>query len=83
MLYNKKMRRIEIFFDTAQRLAQNFKSHSIIRPFKILYTDENFLIAINEPKGLLAIYNTKEVKVYVINSLIPQFYLIFLTQFFV
>jgi hypothetical protein len=71
MLYNKKMRRIEIFFDTAQQLAQNFKSHSIIKPFKILNTDENFIIAINEPKGFLAIYNTKEVKVYFINPLVP------------
>ncbi|CAB4374198.1 unnamed protein product [Rhizophagus irregularis] len=62
ILYNKKMRRIEIFFDTAQQMAQNFKSHSTIKSFKILNTDENFIIAINEPKGLLAIYNTKEVK---------------------
>ncbi|GBC20090.2 hypothetical protein GLOIN_2v1880492 [Rhizophagus irregularis DAOM 181602=DAOM 197198] len=62
MLYNKKMQRIEIFFDTAQQLAQNFESHSTIKPFKILNTDENFIIAINEPKGLLAIYNTVEVK---------------------
>ncbi|PKC68809.1 hypothetical protein RhiirA1_440393 [Rhizophagus irregularis] len=62
VLYNKKMQRIEIFFDTAQPLAQNFKSHSTIKPFKILNTDENFITAINEPKGFLAIYNTKEVK---------------------
>ncbi|GES77129.1 hypothetical protein GLOIN_2v1781565 [Rhizophagus clarus] len=62
MLYNKRMGRIEIFFDTAQQLAQNFKLHSIIKPFKILHTNENFIIAINEPKGLLAIYNTEEVK---------------------
>ncbi|GBB83177.1 hypothetical protein RclHR1_00010059 [Rhizophagus clarus] len=61
VLYNKENRKIEIFFDTAQRLAQNFKSNSI-NPFKILSADENFLIAIDEPKGLLAIYNTKEVK---------------------
>ncbi|GES77125.1 hypothetical protein GLOIN_2v1781565 [Rhizophagus clarus] len=62
ILYNKKMLKIEIFFDNAQQLALNFKSHLIIKPFKILNTDENFIIAINEPKGLLAIYNTKEVK---------------------
>ncbi|GES77132.1 hypothetical protein GLOIN_2v1781568 [Rhizophagus clarus] len=62
VLYHKKMRRIEIFFDTAQQLAKNFKSHPIIKPFKILNTDEDFIIAINEPKGLLAIYDTKEVK---------------------
>ncbi|CAB4410523.1 unnamed protein product [Rhizophagus irregularis] len=62
VLYNKKMRKIEIFFDTAQQLAKNFISQSIVKPFKILNTDENFIIAINEPKGLLAIYNTKEVK---------------------
>ncbi|CAB4480240.1 unnamed protein product [Rhizophagus irregularis] len=62
VLYNKKIRRIEIFFDTAQQMAQNFKSHSTIKSFKILNTDENFIIAINEPKGLLAVYNTIEVK---------------------
>ncbi|CAB4444019.1 unnamed protein product [Rhizophagus irregularis] len=62
VLYNKKIQRIEIFFDTARQLAQNFKSHSTIKPFKILNIDENFIIAINEPKGFLAIYNTKGVK---------------------
>ncbi|GBC39328.2 hypothetical protein GLOIN_2v1773792 [Rhizophagus irregularis DAOM 181602=DAOM 197198] len=62
MLYNKDNKRIEIFFNTARQLAQNFKSHSTIKPFKLLNTDENFIIAVNEPKGLLAIYNTKEVK---------------------
>ncbi|CAB5383346.1 unnamed protein product [Rhizophagus irregularis] len=62
MLYNKDKKRIEIFFNTARQLAQNFKSHSTINPFKILYTDENFIIAVNEPKGLFAIYNTEEVK---------------------
>jgi hypothetical protein len=57
------MSRTEIFYDTAQQLAQNFKLQSMIKPFKILNTDENFFIAINESKGLLAIYNTKKVKV--------------------
>ncbi|GBC07437.1 hypothetical protein RclHR1_07470002 [Rhizophagus clarus] len=61
VLYNKKEQRIEIFFDTAQRLAQNFKSYST-KPFKTLNIDENFLMAINEPRELIAIYNTKEVK---------------------
>jgi hypothetical protein len=64
VLYNKKEHRIEIFFDTAQRLAQNFKSYSN-KPFKTLNIDENFLMAINEPRELIAIYNTKEVKVFV------------------
>ncbi|CAB4446571.1 unnamed protein product [Rhizophagus irregularis] len=62
MLYNKDDKRIEIFFNTARQLAQIFKSHSTIKPFKTLNTDENFIIAVNEPKGLLAIYNTEEVK---------------------
>ncbi|CAB4415712.1 unnamed protein product [Rhizophagus irregularis] len=62
MLYNKDNKRIEIFFNTAKQLAQNFKSHSTIKPFKILNTDENFIIAVNEPKELFAIYNTEEVK---------------------
>ncbi|GES75141.1 hypothetical protein GLOIN_2v1781568 [Rhizophagus clarus] len=61
VLYNKKDGKIEIFFDTAQRLEKNFKSNSI-NPFKTLNTNEDFLIAVNEPKGLLAIYNTKEAK---------------------
>ncbi|PKC68807.1 hypothetical protein RhiirA1_456805 [Rhizophagus irregularis] len=61
VLYNKKEKRIEIFFDTAQRLAQNFKSYSI-KTFKTLNIDDNFLMAINEPRELIAIYNTKEVK---------------------
>jgi hypothetical protein len=62
VLYNKKERKIEIFFDNAQRLAQNFNSHSI-KPFKALNTDENFLIAINEPKELVAIYDAMRVVV--------------------
>uniref|UniRef100_U9UMX1 Uncharacterized protein n=1 Tax=Rhizophagus irregularis (strain DAOM 181602 / DAOM 197198 / MUCL 43194) TaxID=747089 RepID=U9UMX1_RHIID len=61
VLYNKERLRIEIFFDTAQRLAHDFNS-SNSRSIKTLNADENFLIAINEPKGLLAIYNTKEAK---------------------
>ena len=62
MLHNKKAQKIEIFFDTAQRLAQNFKLSSI-KPFKAYNADENFLIAINEPRELIAIYNTKKVVV--------------------
>ncbi|CAG8634848.1 3170_t:CDS:10, partial [Funneliformis caledonium] len=60
VLYNKKNQKIEIFFDTAQRLANNFRSYSI-KYFKTLNTDENILIAINEPKELIAIYDTKKV----------------------
>ncbi|CAG8438296.1 8032_t:CDS:10 [Funneliformis caledonium] len=54
------MERIEIFFDTAQRLAQSFKASYMIKPFKTLFSDEHFIIAINEPKELIAIYNTKK-----------------------
>ncbi len=54
------MQEIEIFLDTAQSLAQNFKPSHLIKPFKTFNSDENFLIAINEPKELIAIYNTKE-----------------------
>jgi hypothetical protein len=64
LLYNKEKQRIDIFFNTAQQLAQNFISHSNIKPLKMLYINENFIVAINEPKGLLAIYDTKEVKVF-------------------
>ncbi len=59
MLHNKKAQKIEIFFDTAQRLVQNFKSSSI-KPFRSYHADENFLIAINEPRELIAIYDTKK-----------------------
>ncbi|CAG8435122.1 11382_t:CDS:2, partial [Funneliformis mosseae] len=54
------MEKIEIFFDTAQRLAQSFKASYMIKPFKTLFSDEHFIIAINEPKELIAIYNTKK-----------------------
>ncbi len=60
MLYNKEKQRVEIFFDIAQRLARNFKSSHPIKSFKTLKTDENFLIAVNETKGLVAIYNTRK-----------------------
>ena len=63
MLYNKKLQSIEIFFDTAQQLTRISQQSDSIKPFKTLNTDENFLIAINEPKELIAIYNTKKVVV--------------------
>ena len=60
VLWNKKLSRTEIFFDTAQRLAQNFKQTTYSnKPFKILNTDENCFIAVNEPKELIAIFDTK------------------------
>ncbi|PKY47223.1 hypothetical protein RhiirA4_205090 [Rhizophagus irregularis] len=57
VLWNKKALKTEIFFDTAQKLAQNF------RPFKTLNTDENYFIAVNEPKELIAIFDTRRVVV--------------------
>lgn len=62
MLYNKKKQQIEIYFDTAQKLAQGFKESSI-KPFKIWKSDKNFLMAINEPKELIAIFDTRNVVV--------------------
>jgi hypothetical protein len=62
VLWNKQMSRTEMFFDTAQKLRQNFQNSSN-KTFKTLNTDENFLIAINEPKGLIAIFNTEKVVV--------------------
>ncbi|CAG8505521.1 11511_t:CDS:10 [Funneliformis caledonium] len=64
VLYNKTNQQIELFFDTAQRLAKNFKA------FKTLNIDDNFLIAINEPMELIAIYNTNKVvlNVYTFND---------------
>ena len=58
VLWNKQKPRTEIFFDTAQKLAQNFQNAYSNKPFKTLSTDENFLIAINEPKELIAIFDT-------------------------
>ncbi|CAG8435119.1 7457_t:CDS:10, partial [Funneliformis mosseae] len=57
VLYNKKSRKIEIFFGSSQHIIQTFKTN---KPFKYLNTDENFLIAINEPKELIAIYRYTE-----------------------
>ncbi|CAG8678561.1 8479_t:CDS:10, partial [Funneliformis mosseae] len=54
VLYNKINKQIELYFDTAQRLAKSFKA------FKALNMDDNFLIAINEPMELIAIYNTNK-----------------------
>ncbi|CAI2180537.1 19077_t:CDS:10, partial [Funneliformis geosporum] len=69
VLYNKKIQKIEIYFDTAQRLPKNFKA------LKSLNMDENFLIAINEPKELIAIYDTNKVVLNVISFNDGQTYL--------
>ena len=61
------MFRTEIFFDTARRLAQNFKQSYSNEPFKTLNTDKNYFIAVNEPKELIAIFDTKKVVVSVYN----------------
>ncbi|CAG8647053.1 1585_t:CDS:10, partial [Funneliformis caledonium] len=59
VLYNKKIQKIEMLFNTAQQLANNFKY--TIKSFKTLHIDENVFIAINELKNLIAIYDTKKV----------------------
>ncbi|GES77127.1 hypothetical protein GLOIN_2v1781563 [Rhizophagus clarus] len=59
VLWNKKLSRTEIFFDTAQKLAQNFQQSYLNKPFKVLNTDENYLFAVNEPKELIAIFDTR------------------------
>ncbi|CAB5351422.1 unnamed protein product [Rhizophagus irregularis] len=61
VLWNKKASKTEIFFDTAQRLAQNFQQSYPNRPFKTLNTDENYFIAVNESKELIAIFDTRRV----------------------
>ncbi|PKY13750.1 hypothetical protein RhiirB3_425628 [Rhizophagus irregularis] len=61
VLWNKKASKTEIFFDTAQKLAQNFKQFYSNRPFKTLNTDENYFIAVNEPTELIAIFDTRRV----------------------
>ncbi|RGB38368.1 hypothetical protein C1646_755794 [Rhizophagus diaphanus] len=61
VLWNKKASKTEIFLDTAQKLAQNFKQSYSNRPFKTLNTNENYFIAVNEPKELIAIFDTRRV----------------------
>lgn len=63
MLYNKKLKQVEIFFDTAQQLARRFKKSDSIKPFKISNIDENFLVAVNEPKELIAIFDINKTMV--------------------
>ncbi|PKY47220.1 hypothetical protein RhiirA4_543827 [Rhizophagus irregularis] len=65
VLWNKKASKTEIFFDTAQKLAQNFKQSYSNRPFKTLNMDENYFIAVNESKELIAIFDTRRVVLYV------------------
>ncbi|CAG8499822.1 1587_t:CDS:10 [Acaulospora colombiana] len=54
----RKTKRTEIFFDKAQKLASNIESNAP-KHFKILNNEECCMFAINEPKGLLGIYNTR------------------------
>ncbi|POG65607.1 hypothetical protein GLOIN_2v1665293 [Rhizophagus irregularis DAOM 181602=DAOM 197198] len=61
VLWNKRASKTEIFFDTAQKLAQNFKQSYSNRPFKTLNMDENYFIAVNESKELIAIFDTRKV----------------------
>ncbi|EXX65355.1 hypothetical protein RirG_134120 [Rhizophagus irregularis DAOM 197198w] len=61
VLWNKRASKTEIFFDTAQKLAQNFKQFYSNKPFKTLNTDENYFIAVNEPTELIAIFDTRRV----------------------
>ncbi|RIA81246.1 hypothetical protein C1645_837308 [Glomus cerebriforme] len=65
ILWNKERSRIEIFFNTAYRLAQCFKTSNLIKPFKVLNTSEKVLVAINEPKELIALYDSEKVLLYV------------------
>ncbi|KAG9305016.1 hypothetical protein G9A89_007419 [Geosiphon pyriformis] len=55
-LWHKSTQRLEIYFDTIQRLHKAIHDQSSL---KNLYTGEHFLLAVNEPKGLIAIYNTE------------------------
>ncbi|CAG8553477.1 11111_t:CDS:10 [Acaulospora morrowiae] len=52
-LWNNKENRLEIYFDTASRLSSSIQS----KPFKILYAGKNSLISVNEPKGLIGLYD--------------------------
>ncbi|RHZ44791.1 hypothetical protein Glove_709g38 [Diversispora epigaea] len=56
ILWNKKQGRIEFYYESASSL------NSVIQPntskiFKSLNTSENCYFAVNEPKGLIGIYN--------------------------
>ncbi|CAI2161359.1 15834_t:CDS:10 [Funneliformis geosporum] len=72
VLYNKKSQKIEIFLDTAERLAQNFKSTHSFKPIKTLSVDDKFLIAINDSKKLIAIYHIKKAELDVFNFIEGQ-----------
>ena len=59
ILQNKKLNRIEFFFETSNRLKAVFQS-SNLKPLKTLNPDSDCLFAINESKGLIGIYVTEK-----------------------
>ncbi|CAG8541330.1 7739_t:CDS:10, partial [Scutellospora calospora] len=70
ILWNKKQKRYETFFDIASRLNNIFNSDSP-KPFKKLNAKKDCLFAINEPRGLIGIYDTKSgvLNVYVFDDM--------------
>ncbi|CAG8818055.1 24918_t:CDS:2, partial [Gigaspora margarita] len=57
ILWNKKRRQHEIFFDTASRLRSIFESN-LPKAFRRLNNvEEDCMFAINEPRGLIGIFN--------------------------
>ncbi|CAG8676556.1 16012_t:CDS:10, partial [Cetraspora pellucida] len=53
-LWNKVTSRLEIYFDIITRLQKSLKEQGSL---KKLNPGQNFMIAVNEPKGLIAIYD--------------------------
>ncbi|CAG8442852.1 12656_t:CDS:10 [Acaulospora colombiana] len=54
LLWNKTTRKLEIYFDIITRLQKVLKEQITL---KKLNPSENFMVAVNEPKGLIAIYD--------------------------
>ncbi|KAG9300637.1 hypothetical protein G9A89_023435 [Geosiphon pyriformis] len=56
-LWNKSTFKLEIYFDTIKRLPKIIRDQAASKKLNI---DEQFLLAVNQPKGLIAIYNTEK-----------------------
>ncbi|RHZ49002.1 hypothetical protein Glove_535g12 [Diversispora epigaea] len=58
-LWNKIAHKLEIYFETTSRLQKVLKEQT---PLKKLSPSKNFVISVNEPKGLMAIYDNEKGK---------------------
>ncbi|CAG8501198.1 7794_t:CDS:10 [Ambispora gerdemannii] len=56
-LWNKNLKRLEIYFNTIDRLTETISHQNAI---KKINPGEHFMIAVNEPKGLIGIYSAEK-----------------------